>query len=510
MRKAVPLILGLLALLAPTALTGPARAGIPAPEPAATGIAWGPCGPDEQAPARVLCGALTVPVDHAAPAGETLTLALAKRPATDPARRIGTLMFNPGGPGGSGVNFIYHAETGFSADLLARFDIVSYDPRGQARSRPVLCDSTQVDAQSALLYPDSPAEYAALRTANRALAEGCLTLTGPLLGHVDTAHVARDVDAIRAALGEEKISLFGVSYGTMISQQYAELFPHRIRALAMDSSMDHAQGIAGYQGWESVAMEESFGQFAAWCSRTVACALHGASVLDYFDALYADADAGDLVVDGAPVTPEVLVDAVFGYLYGPSLWFELADLLLYIGGDGLAPHGAQLPRGEPVRNGYLPVMCSDYHYDLYTYPAVAILEKAQNALARHTRLNPLAWTDLTGCQNWPYPVTNPPHRLRASPALPPILISNSRYDVATPYQWALGLAGQLPSSRVLTYDGVGHGTYWLSDCARQTIDDYLLAGVLPEAGAHCPAVFPSTPLDKQQSTLTSPLPPYGR
>jgi pimeloyl-ACP methyl ester carboxylesterase len=482
-------------------MPGLARAAQPAGKAAET-IVWGPCDPDDGPPERVLCGELRVPVDWSRPHGPTLTLALAKLPASDPARRIGPLLINPGGPGGSGVDFAYGAAESFSPAITDRFDVIGFDPRGQARSNVITCDSDAIAAQSALFHPHGKADYAALRTANRALVQTCRELSGPLVKHVDTASVARDMDAIRVALGERRISYYGVSYGTMIGQQYAELFPDRIRAMTLDSNMDHSQSIPSYQKWETLAMEGSFRQFTAWCDRTEACALHDEGALAYFDALLARADAGELVVNGTAVKPEDLLNLIFGYLYDPASWFPLADELILLGGGG---EPARL-RGEPAPNGYLPVMCSDFRFEVGSYPAVRALEKAQNRLAPHTRFNPLAWTDLTGCQNWPYGVTNPPHRLRASAKLPPILLANSRWDVATPYQWGTTLAGQLPSATFLTYDGVGHGTYWLSSCARAAIDTYLVERRTPAKGTHCPAVFPTSPFSAQND-VANPLVP---
>ncbi|MBB3096824.1 pimeloyl-ACP methyl ester carboxylesterase [Actinoplanes campanulatus] len=496
-RITVPIaLLALLALLGPAVPAVAAQAAPPAPS-----ITWTACDPAEEAPEGLLCATIKVPVDWSKPGGPTIDLALAKRPATDPSRRIGSLLINPGGPGGSGVDFAYTSGDAFSPAVTDRFDIVGFDPRGQARSSVINCDGELIGAQAIRLYPDDKTEYADLRATNKALALSCRELSGPLVKYVDTASVARDMDAIRTALGEKKISYYGVSYGTMIGQQYAELFPGRIRALALDSNMDHAQTIAGYQKWETLAMEGSFLQFTAWCDRTEACALHEQGALAYFDELYARAEAGELIVDGAPLPPEDLVNWVFGYMYNPNSWFDLAETLIYI------EEGGESARGEPAPNGYLPVMCSDFHFDVGAYPVMRAIESAQNRLAPHTRLNPLAWSDLASCQNWPWEVTNPPHRLRASDKLPPILLANSRWDVATPYEWGTSLASQLPSARFLTYDGVGHGTYWRSDCARAAIDMYLVELRTPKKGTHCPAVFPSSPVTTQAApTVVDPLP----
>lgn len=496
-RLAVPLMV--FALLVP-AMPGVAHAAQPSGS-----IVWGPCDPEDEAPERVVCAELEVPVDWSRPGGATVTLALAKLPASDPSRRIGPLLINPGGPGGSGVSFAYAAGDAFSDTITDRFDVIGFDPRGQARSSVINCDSDAVGEQANYLYPRSASDYAALRAANRALVQTCRDLSGPLVKYVDTASVVRDMDAIRAALGERKISYYGVSYGTMIGQQYAELFPDRIRAMTLDSNMDHAQSIPDYQKWETLAMEDSFLQFTAWCDRTPACALHEQGALAYFDELYARAEAGDLVVEGIQIFPEFLVSVVFSYMFDPADWFYLAEDLIYFGsGSGSGSEARR--RGEPTPYGYLPVMCSDFRFDVGTYQNLRQLEKAQNRLAPHTRLSPIAWTDLTSCQNWPYPVTNPPHRLKASPKLPPILLANSRYDVATPYQWGTSLAGQLPSATFLTYDGVGHGTYWLSPCARAAIDSYLVDRRLPAKGTHCPAVFPEAPVTLK-SAPGNPLTP---
>lgn len=497
---------GLGALCLALGLVTAGTTGTAAAAPPRGTVDWAPCDEDiEGLPERLLCGTLSVPVDWSRPHGPRLDLALAKLPAADPDRRIGSLFVNPGGPGGSGVNMVYFAEESFSAELVGRFDIVSFDPRGQARSNPVLCDSDDVAAQAALLFPQNAREYAELRKVNRALAQSCRELTGPLVGHVDTASVVRDMDAVRAAIGEHKISYYGVSYGTMIGQQYAELFPKRLRALVLDSNMDHNQDIWSYQKNETLAMEGSFRQFADWCARTPDCVLHDVDVPAYFDDLYALAEAGDLVLDPGTefewaVTPEDLIWLIFGSMYDPLGWFGLAEFLQLLGGDAPTVAAADdrlrslidriTTRGEPVELGYLPVMCEDFHFDVRPYAAVAAMERKLHRLAPHTKVNPLAWTDLTGCQNWPGEVSNPPHRLKASPALPPILMTNSRWDVATPYEWGKSLARQLPSATLLTYDGVGHGDYWLSPCARDAIDTYLLTRRTPPQGTHCPAVFP--------------------
>ncbi|MET0136685.1 MAG: alpha/beta fold hydrolase, partial [Kibdelosporangium sp.] len=200
-------------------------------------ITWQPCAED----ATAECGTLKLPVDWAKPRGEKFDLAVARRKATDPAKRTGILLINPGGPGGSGVNFALGAKGFFSPEIQARFDIIGFDPRGVARSAPVQC-SLELLRNPVSTYPTSQAEFDALADYNRKLRDDCRKNTGPIYDHVDTLSVVQDMDAIRRSLGERKINYYGVSYGTLIGQQYAERYGDKIRAMIIDSNMDHSLG----------------------------------------------------------------------------------------------------------------------------------------------------------------------------------------------------------------------------------------------------------------------------
>ncbi|KOG24637.1 alpha/beta hydrolase, partial [Streptomyces viridochromogenes] len=185
-----------------------------------------------------------------------------------------------------------------------------------------------------------------------------------------------------------------------------------------------------------------------------------------FDSLYKRAEAGELVLPGDPpqtVTPEDLQSLVFGNMYSPNdTWFEFAQALADLDATGPAAARSLDGRGEPTAFPYLPVMCQDYDFGVRSYATLARFERKLARLAPVTRLNPLAWTDLTGCQDWPSEVSNPQRRLRVD-GTPPVLVTNSRYDVATPHSWGSNAARQIGREAVfLTYDGVGHGDYWLS------------------------------------------------
>ncbi|MFD0823408.1 alpha/beta fold hydrolase, partial [Micromonospora zhanjiangensis] len=294
-----------------------------------------PC-PETPDDATLRCAGLELPIDWAHPAAGTFELALARHAATDPGARIGPLLINPGGPGGSGVSYALRARDEFTPDVLRRFDIIGFDPRGVARSSPVRCSRDLLAAGPAGL-PESQAQYDQLLDYNRRLARDCRAHTGPIFDHVDSVNVARDMDAIRAALGERQINYYGISYGTLIGQMYAELFPDRARALVIDSNMDHSLGTGAFMRTEAVGAETSFGEFAAWCDRAATCALHGRDVPAVFDDLMRRADAGTLVDpdSGTKLTWLDLSSVARGAFYGPY-WSELADWLAALDGSTAA------------------------------------------------------------------------------------------------------------------------------------------------------------------------------
>src|SRR5262245_34652695 len=185
------------------------------------------------------CGTLRVPADWSHPNGPRINVAVARRPADDPAHRIGTLFFNPGGPGDGGVKYVIAADTFFSDTLRARFDIVSVDPRGVGDSTPIRCGVPALTPEYTF-FPRTQQEFRAMVAHNRAVARSCLQETGPLFLHADTVSVARDHEALRIALGVSKVNWLGLSYGTQLGAQYAQLYPKRTRAMVLDAVLDHS------------------------------------------------------------------------------------------------------------------------------------------------------------------------------------------------------------------------------------------------------------------------------
>ncbi|MFD5558899.1 alpha/beta hydrolase [Streptomyces sp. NPDC127068] len=479
-RRVLPTLSTLLALSASAAALsapGAAAAGTPAP---ASSVKWGVCSksepwsPDPSPHAQ--CGTVKVPLDWSKPQGPKIDLVVARYAATDPGRRIGVLMSNPGGPGASGVEDVMYADDpheGYAPAMLKRFDMVSFDPRGVGRSQPVHCDDTI--SSPTPIRPRSAAEFERLRTLNGKLADSCRARTGPLAGHLDTESVARDVDAIRAALGERRISFLGHSYGTLIGERYARLFPGKLRALALDSAMDPDRPDAErYLTEGSATLEGALQRFADWCAKDTTCVLKGQDVKALTAELFARADAGTLRDPGpnGPTRKKI----------GPD---QLADQLTFRAGDytpeTLAEDLSALRTGKgevhwiPIGNHIEAqlVLCRDYDFRIRDYAHYRAILKRVAKAAPHVRYNSRSLDLVLGCQGWTEPPK--PQPAKAKGALPPVLVVNAVHDSATPLPGAQRMARAFPKGKLATWDVAGHWLYGLSDLpeARRAIDAYL-------------------------------------
>ncbi|MFE9914340.1 alpha/beta hydrolase [Micromonospora sp. NPDC005553] len=450
-------------------------------------IDWQAC-PEQPDDPGTRCGTLRLPVDWARPGGETFPLALARRPATDPAARIGVLVFNPGGPGLSGVDVALTAASQLGPDVLRRFDIVGFDPRGTVRSAPVRCSSALLGQQPSLT-PANAAEFERLRTYNRQLRDDCRANSGPLFDHLDSVSVARDTDAVRAALGERQLSLYQWSYGTLIGQSYAELFPDRVRALVMDSVMDHSQGVREYFRGGAASNEALFHEFVTWCERNPGCALHGRDVPALYDRLMRRADAGTLV-DAATGTPLSWFELGFATFvnFFDATWADLATMLLALErGEpaSLASPMVPVDGDENLTEYALPAFCQDWSLPIDGFADWNRYLDLSRATAPHLRASPLAVRFAAVCLGWT--ATNPQHRLQVRTSAP-LLVLNGRYDPATPYDGAQRVVRQLGSrGHLLTYEGSGHASYPRTECTRRQVERYLITRTTPPVGASCPA-----------------------
>jgi pimeloyl-ACP methyl ester carboxylesterase len=430
-----------------------------AAEPA---LAWGPC----EGSTTVECATITVPVDWDRPGTGTIEVAVARTEAT--GRRVGTLVYMPGGPGDSGVNRLLRGNVVPQA-IAERFDVVSYDPRGTNRSNPVVCDADLVAALPNTI-PDAGARLADVQRYARDMGASCRRHTGPLLDHVDNVSVAHDIDAIRAALGEREVTLYGRSYGTLAGQMYAENFPHRVRGLVLDSVFDHSLTPSRFLASEARTGEDSFTEFATWCATAPECGMDPAAV---YDSLWKKAVRGEL-----PVTAAALNQAVVNRFYGPD-WQGAADLL-----RSLATGQPTLQADEETAPFPLAAFCTDHRVRISSQGAWLSLWRKQKAVAPILRTH-FAWSAVSLCSAWPANTPNPQHRTTVDDDVPPVLIMNARHDPATGHEWARSVHRQIEGSALLTYDGWGHGVMDRNDCTRAVFTDYVLTGGVPRPGTHC-------------------------
>ena len=320
----------------------------PAPVSARPALRWRPCADDRTAQ----CAVLPAPVGGRIRG--TIGVAVARRPAARPDLRIGVLVVNPGGPGGSGVDMVLNAASFFSSRIRARFDIVGFDPRGVGRSAPVVCSQRLVDAAPSPLVTTAVA-YARLVAYHRALTRDCRLRTGPVYGHAGTISVVHDVERLRRALGEERISFYGASYGTLLGAQYAERYPGRVRAVALDSVMDHSASTGTFLADETAAAQDGFEWFVKWCARYRSCVLHGRDVRALWRTLLARAPIPDPFHPGVTLDRFDLIGVAFSSFYDPQ-WYSLA----YFIDAALTPvAGRRAPVGT-TPYGFPAVFCADW------------------------------------------------------------------------------------------------------------------------------------------------------
>jgi pimeloyl-ACP methyl ester carboxylesterase len=437
-------------------------------------ITWGACpdAPDSPTPPDGECGTLRVPLDWSRPHGPSIDLAVARHRATAPAHRLGVLLADPGGPGTSGAEFAL-ATSFFSPEVRARFDTVGFDVRGTGRSAFIRCENTGTPPSD---EPANRAEFDALRQYSRQAIAACRAGNLPVFDHADTAVNAQDMDALRRALGEEKISFQGMSYGTLLGQQYAEKYGPHVRAMVLDSSIDHSVDARHFVGDRAAAADELFGQFTAWCDTAATCALHGEDVRATWERALTAADT-------LPLPHNWLRDWVFSDMYGPD-WDDVARLIADTAA-GRTPMTAQFEYNyQSIR---LAVVCQDFDLRVRDFAQYSALRAEELRRGPVMRGSTLGHDELTACLGVPGPPANPPHRLDLARA-PRILLLNSRYDPATPYAWARDIHRQAPANTtLLTYEGSGHVVYPRNACTRSAVDGYLLTLKTPRHDVGCPA-----------------------
>lgn len=457
-------------------------------EPLKPTVRWRDCGK------RFDCGKVRVPIDHARPNGKKVELALIRLPAPEKAQRIGSLIVNPGGPGGSGVDFVRSAAVDtVPAEVRAKFDIVGFDPRGVGKSHGLSCGEAPQSFLSRDFIPDSQSALTSVLDAAQAVAAACAADNAELLPHMSTSAVAKDLDAIRRAVGDHKLTYLGFSYGSTIGLTYAEQFPDSVRALVLDGPVDPA--IDGHQRARDQAgvLERTLVEFFRTCPQEVECRGYAKRLsLRRFDNLMGRLEANPMPawhLPGRELRPAEALLATAALLKDRGLgWPTLAAAIASAEeGDGslfLAVAESAM-REDTGRRQWLAPLLAVNCLDIPA-PAAGSYPRAVDQLRRESRhFGPLLLLMASPCTYWEQPPQRRPAPVVA-PKAPPTVVVGTTGDPTTPYHWAKAVAKHLRRSVLLTRDGAGHTAFGQRNvCTDRSVSRYLVDLVLPKTGSSC-------------------------
>src|ERR1700712_189550 len=453
-------------------------------------LKWHACASNE-------CTRLTVPLDYAHPQGRTIRLAVLRVPAQQRSRRIGQLVVNPGGPGGSAVDYAAGGSSTFGPTLARYFDIVGVDPRGVGRSAPIQClDTAGTDAYLAAdPGPDNSREVQTYDRVTRGLGDGCVRRSGQLVGHVSTFEVAKDMDILRAALGERRLDYLGASYGTFIGTTYAQLFPTHVRRMVLGGALGPALSTTQAALGQARGFETALRAYVADCTSHGGCPL-GSNVaegLTRIRQLLAQIEEKPLDTGtDRPLTIGLATIGVFQPLYNELLWPVLSNAFAAAiqDGDGRpflsladqyserGPHGYT----NNIVNASMAVNCLDHDDYVPTSQVPRLLPRFESASPTFAAV--FAYGAAT-CADWPIQTHTHGAAMRAKGA-PPIVVIGTTRDPATPFVWAKGLARELDSGRLIRRDGDGHTGFNMgNECVDGAVQNYLLTGRPPRNGLSC-------------------------
>jgi pimeloyl-ACP methyl ester carboxylesterase len=505
MRRILPVAVAVGALLlAGCSGASPQASGATSEAPAgptSSALSWHSC-TAQGAPMQ--CASLQVPLDYSRPDGRKITLALSEVPATAPAsKRQGALLVNPGGPGGQGLSLAAFVAQGLDPSVAAEYDIVGFDTRGVGSSVPSLsCDSSFFSRARPDYIPDSPAQEQANENRAKTYAADCAKKYGWLLPYMTTADIARDMNSIRVALGQQKISYFGYSYGTYIGQVYATLFPHGVRHMVLDSTVD-PRGVWWTDNiQQDYAFEGRIQAFFAWMAKYDSVYHLGATAAQVSSSFYAaraDLEANPIPgPSGQPlIGPDEFDDTFLIGGYDNSYWPGLAAALsAYLHRHSTSQLVSQYDQ-EGTQNEnefavYNAVECSDVNWPR-SWATWSTATRQVYARAPFEAWDN-AWFN-AACAFWPVKGPSKPLQIKGA-GLPGILMLQGTLDAATPYAGAQAAHRLLPSARMVVVEGGGNHGQSLSDppneCVNGYLNRYLATGALPDrpglVNATCPAV----------------------
>ncbi|OCB52713.1 hydrolase [Mycobacterium malmoense] len=471
-------------------------------------VEWTPCrssNPKAKIPAGALCGKLAVPVDYDHLDGDVATLAMIRFPAT--GDKIGSLVINPGGPGESGIEAALGVVQSLPKRVRERFDLVGFDPRGVGSSRPSIWCNSDADNDRLRTEPNvdySPAGVAHIEDETKEFVGRCVDKMGKnFLANVGTVNVARDLDAIRAALGDDKLTYLGYSYGTRIGSAYAEAYPDKVRAMILDGAVDPNADPIEADLRQAKGFQDAFNDYATDCAKQPTCPLgtDPAKAVDVYHSLVDPLVDPNNPMVGRPVPtndPRGLSysDAIVGTimaLYSPTLWHHLTDGLSELvnhRGDTLLALADMYMRRD-AHGHYTNATDARVAINCVDQPPITDRAKVIDEDRRSREIAPfMSYGSFTGdaplgtCAFWPVPPTSKPHTISA-PGLAPTVVVSTTHDPATPYKAGVDLANQLRSS-LLTYDGTQHTVVFQGDsCIDNYVTAYLVGGATPPSGAKC-------------------------
>jgi pimeloyl-ACP methyl ester carboxylesterase len=451
---------------------------------------WRRCGSNQ-------CSRLTVPLDYAHPDGKTIELAVLRSPATRRAERVGQLLVNPGGPGGSGVDYAASGAFTFGDQLTRYYDIVGLDPRGVGKSTPLECAGTALTDEFLGFDPDpdNAKEASGLDRVTREFGEGCLQRSGDLARHMSTVEAAKDMDILRAALGERQLDYLGASYGTLLGATYANLFPKNVRRMVLDGALDPTltgeQLALGQAGGFQTALDA----YLKYCIKQGDCVLGNTveegghrirALLDQTDQQPLPTSSGRELTEGLARWGIIL--PLYNKGYWPLLTIALTQAIRDGNGDRLLALSDQYTSRGP--DGYTDnSMAALNAVSCLDYSDVVPVDKIPSKFKEFDQASPtfgrLFVYGLSSCASWPVKSHVTPGPLHAKGAAPIVVIGTTR-DPATPYAWAKALASQLDSGRLITRDGDGHtGFHQGNRCVDDAVERYLVGGVVPKDNLSC-------------------------
>ncbi len=427
------------------------------------------------------CAELDVPVDYDQPDGPTLTLSIARAPAQ--GERIGALFVNPGGPGGTATDFVSAMEFSLPSDIVEHFDIVGVDPRGLGSSEIDCGDNPDPQELYGVDYTiDSPEDTTALLDVSQEYVDACEAAAGDLLPFLGTENVARDIDAVREAMGDEQLSYLGYSYGTAIGQMLAQLFPDRIRAMVLDGVLELGPTGVELATAQATGFETALQSYAEACNADDDCPL-APDAIGAIEQLQAQVEQAPIPADPRDLGPGELSTGLAYPLYDPMLWSDLSEAVANaLDGDGTDMVG--------LADEYLDLADTDIYFAVgcldSDWPDTAdeLLAAGKAAAVESPHFGEAIVNDYVRCAIWP--AEEEPLPAVTAPGTPPIVVVSTRNDPATPYEAGVRTAERLESGVLLTYEGDGHTVVGQGvECVDDAVTSYLVDLEPPEDGTTC-------------------------